>query len=415
MFNNNKYLKIRKLRDKFILKSNNGKIKIYSKLANILDKKLDRKYKYITIKLPSNYDIKHQIEDNPQFELLKDREIRCASRNKFYISDYDEKINRISSRINKHTIVKRFIDNTYLRSISYNSINMGAAILSHKVNGYIELSYLLSSLLVSFPINFYLKYENRYSKKHINNIDKYEILHNMEEVYQTLINNFCLLIYQLKIKNPLDMLFIYDSTIGKMCIEDNNITEEEYIDIVENIENNIDRGYDSFTTRTLGYSILLGYGVCRNHSVLFNDICARLGLESKICCIKENNRDDTYHNIVLVKYKELVFLLDPSNRVNYKIEGNNIISDEGNIKLDIIDDNIHKIIFKLIGFNTLNKNTKNVIYMDNTKELYNSLMDDVMLKRLERFNINNKLLINIFHTLYNELMTMDNKEKILTK
>ena len=255
----NKYLLIRDLRDKLVLKSKNGKIKIYSNLAKILDKKLNKKFKYTKIKLPSNYDLKHIMDSNPQFELLKDREVRCATRNSFYISDIDEKINKASISFRKHKIISRMVDNNIIRNSFFTGMNVGSIILSYLIDGTLEPIYLNSSLLLSLPITTYCSLESKHNCDFIDNIDKYEIINKMEDIYQKVINEFCLFIYQLKIKNPLDIMFVYDATISRLCLLVKDLPNDEYREAVEHIENEINRGLDSYTTRTLGYNVLLGY------------------------------------------------------------------------------------------------------------------------------------------------------------
>ena len=419
MINNNKCLKIREKRDNYLLKSKHGKIKIYNSLAKLYDNKLNKKYKYQIIKIPSNYDIKNQIEDNPQFELLKDRLVRCATRNKFYISDYDEKVNKKFNGLKKHTIVKRFIDNKLLNKTSYYGINIGAILLSLKVNGTLEPSYLLSSLLLTLPFKYYTACESHYSKYHIDNIDKYDILNKMEEIYQTIINNFCLFIYQLKIKNPLDILFLYDATISRICTLSNK-DSDKVKETTENIEAVINRASDFYSSSRLGYNVVLGYAVCRNQATIFRDICIRLGFDAKICGLKyeRNFFDYNYHAVVLVNHNGTNYILDPEHLANYKYEDNKFISEDGMITLKKIEGFTNKISFKCMGFDLIDKNINNISYVSDITESYNLLMDDIMIKRINKFNNNNDGFFIKFYDLFKELIelnNLDNSEKTLIK
>ena len=413
MYNN--YLLIRELRDKLVLKSKNGKIKIYSNIANILDKKLNKKFKYTKLKLPSNYDIKNIVDNNPQFELLKDREVRCATRNNFYISDIDEKINKTSIKFRKHKIISRMINNEILRDTFFSSINISSILLSYIMEGYIEPLYLSSSLLLTLPISTYCSIEYSHNKEHLDDINKYEILNKMENLYQKIINEFCLFIYQLKIKNPLDIMFIYDATISRLCLLVKDISNTDYKEAVELIEYEINRGLDTYTTRTLGYNVLLGYGVCRNQATIFKDICTRLNMKSSVCSLRyDDNTEYFYHSITLVEKKGKSYLLDPENLANYKIVGNKLISEEDNIILSKIEDYKIKRDAKKLGFNVLDKEINEVEYMSNIAKLYQSLMDDVMTKRITKFNNYMDKNYIEFNNLFKELLELDsNKIKTL--
>lgn len=407
----NKYLLIRDLRDKLVLKSKNGKIKIYSNLAKILDKKLNKKFKYTKIKLPSNYDLKHIMDSNPQFELLKDREVRCATRNSFYISDIDEKINKVSISFRKHKIISRMVDNNIIRNSFFTGMNVGSIILSYLIDGTLEPIYLNSSLLLSLPITTYCSIESKHNCDFIDNIDKYEIINKMEVLYQKVINEFCLFIYQLKIKNPLDIMFVYDATISRLCLLVKDLPNDEYKEAVEHIENEINRGLDSYTTRTLGYNVLLGYGVCRNQATIFKDICTRLNMKSSVCSLMYNgNEDYEYHSITLVEKKGKKYLLDPENLANYKIVGNKLISEEDNIVLSKITDYKTKRSAKKLGFNVLDNKINEVEYMSNISKLYQSLMDDVMIKRICKFNNYMDKHYIEFNELFHQLLELDNNK-----
>ena len=237
----------------------------------------------------------------------------------------------------------------------------------------------------------------------------------MEDIYQTLINNFCLLVYHLKITNPLDILFLYNDTISKLCMSELDMYIDDYIQTVEMIEKNIKKGFDGNTFKEIGYSILAGFGVCRNHTKLFNDICNRLGYNSKMCSVKSIEKNDVNHAIVKVKYNNSIYLLDPARINNYKIENGLLVSDDLNIKFNPKVNLKSKIDLRRIGFYTINKNYKNINYKVNIETLHESFLTEEILLKIDKFNEDNKKMIDEFKVLFYDLVILDNKEKIKLK
>ena len=383
--NNDILYKIDKIRNKYIKK----------KLMNLYN------FKKVTI---NNKICNENMNNNLQFIKINDKEYYCATRNVLDTTYLNDTFFNNIDNSKKHLIIRKSIDSSVFRnSLFFGTaiINGLSAIILNKHTG-IDFSLLFNTINICN-----ISYYGAASIDHT--IDKivmrdpnYDALNNMEEIYQEIINRFCLLAYSLNMTTPIEIMALYN------VMYNNNLlsvkTPSRSIDFDE---------LDIFLIDRLAYNIILGKNaVCRNHSTIFRDICFRMGYDARIIVGTINDNDDLEdHAIVEVKYNNKYIYIDA---FNYDIfEWNGIDSMYQGTDNSVSFNNSKYSFFsnffmKLYGFNKIVYKGDTVSVSEWEKEYKKSLEKLELVEnyyKIEKFRYDNNKLFTDFYEIASILDT----------
>ena len=249
-----------------------------------------------------------------------------------------------------------------------------------------------------------------------NNIVKdpnYEVLNNMEEIYQEFINRFCLLAYSLNLTSPIELMALYNIMSDKNLLSFKNISSEEHIEEL-----------DILLIDNLGYKVLLGgNSVCRNHSTLFRDICLRMGYSAKVVVGTQKDKDNKIlgdHAIVEVRYDNKYIFIDPFNYevLNFDYEKRLYSNFDVKTYLDNIEYSfIDGFGMKLSGFNKICYR-EDVVSIDEWKKEYRDILDKLVTFdnywKLDKFRYDNNKLLKEFYEL-SDILDLSSVKKYYKK
>lgn len=389
----------------FIVKYINSDLlnKIHNIKNKIIRKKVMNLYNYKKISI--NHKIHNDI-DNAQFIKINDKEYYCATRNIIDTHYINDTLYKNIDNSKKHTIINKSISDTKFRNCLFFGTALINALAAALLNKYSNIDFSLCFNIINICNISYFgasSFENFIEKKIIKN-PNYEVFDNMEEIYQEIINRFCLLAYSLNLTTPIEIMALYN------LMYDNNL-----LSFMTPSRDNNNTGLDILLIDKLGYKVLLGGGaVCRNHSTIFRDICLRMGYNAKIIVGNQKDDDDNIlgdHAIVEVKYNNKYIYIDPLNYevLNFNKDKRLYSSNDEKLYLDnIVYPFVDKLGMRLSGFNKI-EFRKNIVSIDEWKTEYKNAFEKLDLfdnyYKLEKFRYDNNDLFKELYDLSNILDT----------
>ena len=395
---------------KYLLEMDNkyNNCSICGKLADKVDKKINKLYrfkKYHTDK-KINYEL---IRNNPQFQIVNDSEYMIATRNEINKGYKYLKLYKKIESIKNYKVVHSYITNGLFRGIvTFSIMVLNSFNTSHNLYSSVQGATISMINLSLFNMGTIFDSLNRTGK----GLYEYEkefspITNRMEDIYQTIINSFCLLAYSLNIDNPISLMSLYNIMNDFGCLSVNHKFKNECNESNDDIMDEI--------VYKPGYNIICGHGVCRHHSVFFRDVCLRMGYDAKVIAGELINRGK--HAIVEVRDGDEYYYMDPLNQ-------GCLIFNETRDRLVVypkIDENIemtntnykYRRIMKKVGFYPFSsRNITNLTSDEFIKKylLYNPMFSNTNMPNLiDKFYFENRNLYIEFDKLFNEYIEKFNK------
>jgi len=394
--------------------SNDLLLKLDDKKFKFIKKRITKVLGYKKISI--DYKIYNdKLKDNLQFIKINSNNYYCSTRNiidttylnKIFFENIDDS--------KKHTIINKSITDIKFRSIIFfgiSIINVLSAITLKKCTD-IDFSLLFNTINICNMAYYGASSIENLIENNIVKDPNYEVLNNMEEIYQEFINRFCLLAYSLNLTSPIELMTLYNIMSDKNLLSFKNISSGEHIEELDILLND-----------NLGYKVLLGGdSVCRNHSTLFRDICLRMGYSAKVVVGTLKDKDNKIlgdHAIVEVRYDNKYIFIDPFNYevLNFDYEKRLYSNFDVKTYLDNIEYSfIDGFGMKLSGFNKICYR-EDVVSIDEWKKEYRDILDKLVTFdnywKLDKFRYNNNKLLKEFYEL-SDILDLSSVKKYYKK
>lgn len=401
--------------NRYIDKYGKSKIKLLRILSKHIKYKINDMYRFKNIIVDTKI-YNDFLSNNPQFQRISSNEYRIATRNILFNDYIEDKVRKNLERDKKHKIIKRSIESCSFRNlifISSSILNIKLINwLSEYTNTTCDISYKIikSGIFTYWGITLFAHITDDMLKSTKSNNDV--ILNAMEDIYQEIINRFCLLAYSLDLNTPVQVMALYNLMCNNTLLSCKQLERENAISPLECV-----------LLENPGYKIILGgNAVCRHHSVFYRDICLRLGYDAKVLSgniVNKDNENVESHAIVGLEYEDKYMYLDIVNEtiLNYDSKMNltsNVYNDaylkQSNYNL------LEYTLMKLRGYDKLH-HKKNILSYDEWYDEYtktlNKLRVDENVYRLLMFKISNNELFEEFNEL-SELLDLS-EEKVKKK